>query len=260
LREFHAHGKIGCELILAGMDIVERINAAAIGAGGEAIVLGAQLQFDIWERIFGVVGRREHRRIRAAQDAEDGSYLVAVAHGAQLRNYRAPFGGRASAAANRCEEAAVVRFVGKYEILLALLEVEGAVAIFAARKYVDLGRIFSSEPFVDSKMETNDCRSCGRVWVLRNIFGGRDSTDERDIILLQARTHSRRHFRASAGSCYRGSDEKQQQQHNNSASNHPTYPTSWCSLKSRGDWKFFVTGCPAFGFSLERLSVQGRQR
>src|SRR6201993_1797714 len=166
------------------MDVVEGINAAAIGAGGKAIVLRAQLQFDIWERIFGVIGRREHRGIRAAQDTEDGSHLVAVTHGAQLRNYRAPLGSWTSAAANRCEEAPVIRFVGEYEILLALLEVEGAIAIVAARKDVDLGRIFSSETLLDSKMETNDCRSCERVWVLRNIFGGCDSTDERDIILL----------------------------------------------------------------------------
>jgi hypothetical protein len=110
--------------------------------------------------------------------------LVAVTHGAQLRDYGAAFRRWTSAAANRCEKAAVLRFVGEYEVLLALLEVEGAVTIFAASENINLGCIFSCESFADSKMEANDCRGCGRVRIGRNIFGCGNCADERHIVLL----------------------------------------------------------------------------
>ena len=43
LGEFETRGQIGGVLIFAGVDVVERIDAVGAGAGGEAIVLGAQL-------------------------------------------------------------------------------------------------------------------------------------------------------------------------------------------------------------------------
>ncbi len=164
------------------------------------------------ERIFGIVGGGEERRVGAAQHAEDGSDTIVIAHGAQLRQQRAAFAGGARLAADDGEETAFGFLLGEDDVLLAFLEVVAAIGIVAAGEDVNFRSVRAGEFFVNVKTIAGDGRDRLRgapgfasavlaaAAVAQRRGVGRDGGDigdgaeENDIVGLQAGTFSRRFF------------------------------------------------------------------
>src|SRR4029077_13831232 len=134
------------------MNVVESVNAVSVGAGSEAIVFRAQFQFDIGQWVVGIIGRGKHRGIRPAKYAKYGSDAIAIAHGAELGKQGAAFGNDAGAVTDSGEQAAVFGLVGEDDILLAIFETEGTVAVVAAGENVGFDSVGTGEMFIDSKV------------------------------------------------------------------------------------------------------------
>src|SRR5271170_7868020 len=218
LRELEARGEVGGVNIFTAVHVVEGIDAVGPGAGGETIVFGAQFQFYVWYGVLGIVGGSEERRIGAAQDAENGSDAIVIAHGAQLRQQRAAFARGARLAADDGEEAAFGFLLSEDDVLLAFFEIVAAVGVVAAGEDVNLRGVGAGEFFVNVEVVADDgrggLRSDARISFVGvgrggGGFGGRgigrdggdfsDGTEENDIVGLQAGTFSRRLFGTGAG-------------------------------------------------------------
>ena len=179
--------------------------------------------------IFGIVGGREEWRIGAAEDAEDGSDAVVIAHGAQLRKQRAAFTRGARLAADDGEEATFGFLLSEDDVLLAFFEIVAAVSIVATREDVNVRGVWSREFFVNVEMVAGDgcdgLRSdagicfvgvgrCGgsfgggRVGSYGGDFG--DGPEENDVVGLQAGTFSRWLSGAGAGVNHGRNEEEQE--------------------------------------------------
>jgi hypothetical protein len=179
--------------------------------------------------IFGVVGGGEKRRVGAAQDAEDGSDAVVIAHGAQLGKDRAAFACGTGLAADDSEQTALGFLLSEYDVLLAFFEIVAAIGVVSAGEDIHFGGIGAGKFFVDVEMVAGDgrdgLRSGAGICVVGiggggGCFGGTgvgshagdfgDGTEKNRVVGLQAGTFSGRLFGAGAAVQHGGSEEEQE--------------------------------------------------
>jgi len=178
--------------------------------------------------IFGIVGGGEERRIGAAENAEDGSDAIVIAHVAQLREEGATFASGSRLAADYGKQTAFGFLLGEDDVLLALFEVVAAIGIVAAGEDVDVRSVGAGEFFVNVEMIAGDGRDGlgsgagvgfvsvgrgsgrfgrGRVGSYGGDFG--DGAEKNDVVGLQAGTFSGRLFGTGAGPEAGGKEEEQ---------------------------------------------------
>jgi hypothetical protein len=175
-----------------------------------------------------------------------------VAHGTELREQGASVDGRASARANRDEQAPIVSAVGDDEVLSAWGEMVGTVAVVAAGKDIHVRGVGAGKLFVHMNAIVND------GGVRRGRFGGDvfracDRAEKDDVVGLESRANARGSFGAHAGPGRKWSDEKEKKKSQEFMRGHHQYPTLRGGGKSRRKEK--KTGkvyCGPTGVMIER--------
>lgn len=152
------------------------------------------------ERVVRIFDRSQKRRVGSAENTENRSDTLVIAHGAQLRQQGAAIASRPRAIADCGEEPTLAFLLREHDVSIALPKTVAAIAVVTAGENIDFRNIRSCEFVVNFEMIMDygsgvgcgSCASCGLrisgsgcVWGRRrNIFDVRDGTDEYNVVWL----------------------------------------------------------------------------